>query len=737
MKAVATTALLTVLVVGIASPSQARDLYVSLDGLDSSSGLTPALAVRTIERAADLALPGDTIRVMAGVYVQSIRIFRSGSPGNPIVFRPYGDGSVVLDGQFQGCPPGELPHSPLAYGIWGGAVHDIVVEGFEIRNYCYLGIDFEGVQRITVRDNFVHHNGITLPEPSGPGQLSGQGIYVNGPNGRDVVIERNVVTDNCPRNRHSGSAIAVNAIDGAVVRDNVSERNNGNGILVEDGMNVVVENNVIRFNVADLGTWGTAGVWVDGGSDVAVRYNWIEGNVWAGLEITDEESADPYGDDIHDNVVVGNWYGLILEGIGRAGAAPNLIYNNTFVDSARAGIWMPSYRSPATALRDTQLASNLVAQSTVDVPALLAETLPYVGVTMNHDVLHRAGSTTPVRFAGVDRTFAEYQALTGWSSAGTTADPALVNPAAGDYRLAPGSVAIDAGAPAPSSANDYAGISRPIGTGIDIGAYEYGVFTEPVVIEWLTATPTATEPGRDVLLAWSVHHATGTDLQPDVGTVLPVTTRVVAPTATTTYTLTAEGLDGPVAASVTVTVVPPNPHCTAAESTAKSQLTLRAGRLGVNGRFALHQGVPIAADTTGWRVIVTERTGLTFVDRLDVVLPPGSLGAPANCDPADGWKTNAHQTSFAYANRSGALPPACTPGSASGITKAKLTDKRGKGLGLFATVQANEASWNPTAADERLITVVLGDGTCAWTRFTPGTCGLASNGLRCRRAGVR
>jgi hypothetical protein len=52
-------------------------------------------------------------------------------------------------------------------------------------------------------------------------------------------------------------------------------------------------------------------------------------------------------------------------------------------------------------------------------------------------------------------------------------DPKFINPAAGDYRLQPGSPAIDKGNPN-GLTSDFAGKPRPWGNGIDIGAYEYG-----------------------------------------------------------------------------------------------------------------------------------------------------------------------------------------------------------------------------------------------------------------------
>ena len=62
-------------------------------------------------------------------------------------------------------------------------------------------------------------------------------------------------------------------------------------------------------------------------------------------------------------------------------------------------------------------------------------------------------------------------AITG--SANQAASPLFVNAASGDYRPAPGSPTIDAGAPGELGALDLAGNPRVLGSAPDIGAYEF------------------------------------------------------------------------------------------------------------------------------------------------------------------------------------------------------------------------------------------------------------------------
>jgi hypothetical protein len=72
-------------------------------------------------------------------------------------------------------------------------------------------------------------------------------------------------------------------------------------------------------------------------------------------------------------------------------------------------------------------------------------------------------TTTPTQTSGVTVT---------WGAHNLSGDPKFVNPAAGNYRLALGSPAIDSGVDA-GVMTDLTGLSRPRGNGFDMGAYEF------------------------------------------------------------------------------------------------------------------------------------------------------------------------------------------------------------------------------------------------------------------------
>jgi Right handed beta helix region len=718
----------------------AVEIYVGPAGSDGDDGSSPAHALRTIQRAADAAGPGDTVRIMAGTYVESVRVFNAGAPGSAIVFTPHGDGPVILDGERQGCPGGVKPRPDgHHYGFWVAGGHDVVIEGLEITRYCYEGVAFAGTSRATVRDCFVHHNGLDLPDG-----LSGQGIAAYGP-AVDVVIERNVVTDNVPENDVSGSGIDANTLDRVTVRDNVSERNHGNGILVEDCTDALIEGNVARLNVGDFGTWGTAGLWLDGGHDVTVRGNWLEGNVWAGMEVSDETPADPYGYAIYDNVALGNRYGLWLDGVGRAGAAPNRVYNNTIVDSTASGIWLSRFAGfgpgAASPLTNTQLANNIAVQLAEAAPALAVDGAPFADVTLDHDLYSRAGSGTPIRWGGTDLTLADYQAASGWDGASTASDPRFVNAALADFHLRADSPAVDAGTAAFVPAADFDGKPRPLGAAVDLGAFEDGATDGDVVINWLETTPALIETGTQATLSWSTWQATQVTIDHGVGAVAAIGSRAVSPPATTTYTLTAEGGGGPVSAQATVTVVDPDPHCALPASPGGARLKLR--RLDQSGRARLALKANLAVTTpvaalapaaAGVRVVLGRGPVGQVADALDLAVPGGLKGGPGGCSPKDGWKVNGAATTFTYVNKSGAAdPPTCSAGSASGVAKLQIKDKSAKSQGADLKITGKNGDWSLAEAGDLMATLLFDDGTCAWVRFEPTACTFGPGAVSCRR----
>jgi cysteine-rich repeat protein len=119
------------------------------------------------------------------------------------------------------------------------------------------------------------------------------------------------------------------------------------------------------------------------------------------------------------------------------------------------------------------------------------------------------------------------------------------------------------------------------------------------------------------------------------------------------------------------------------------------------------EGAEVALTTTG---TVYALAGTTRI-------PPGLVGT--GCDAAhDGWK--AKPGSYVYKNVSGALPPACTPGSANAVRVLKMKDKLDRDGTLLFRVKARNATIGLVPQPPLVATLVLGQSPAAGAA---GRCG--------------
>jgi Protein of unknown function (DUF1565). len=73
------------------------EYHVSITGSDQAKG-TADQPFRTIQRAASIAVAGDTVIVHAGVYREWVNPAHGGTEEHRIVYRSAGDGEVVITG---------------------------------------------------------------------------------------------------------------------------------------------------------------------------------------------------------------------------------------------------------------------------------------------------------------------------------------------------------------------------------------------------------------------------------------------------------------------------------------------------------------------------------------------------------------------------------------------------------------------------------------------------------------
>jgi hypothetical protein len=162
--------------------------------------------------------------------------------------------------------------------------------------------------------------------------------------------------------------------------------------------------------------------------------------------------------------------------------------------------------------------------------------------------------------------------------------------------------------------------------------------TLPVRIVEFTASAPSIKAGESVTLSWAVENPRGgqgsdpVTLTPAIGRIPPRSTLKVAPAATTTYTLTANGINGPVTRTVTVTVAGTQP--VVASSTAGGTMAVPRtadGKPDLSGVYGYGAGAGRGGPPPAPGAVPTTPT-LTD-EKYRVVRGPDDTGLYSTCRP--------------------------------------------------------------------------------------------------------
>ncbi|MFB3916906.1 MAG: DUF1565 domain-containing protein [Terriglobales bacterium] len=207
----------------------ATDYYVSARGSDSNPG-TSRLPFRTIQRAANIVKPGDTVIVGDGTYSNPVAsgsgstlldITRSGTPGSYIIFRAQHKWRAVLDGL----------NNTTAEGIAISGSY-IRLQDFELTGFSDDAIsNYRGGQFIEIVGNHIHHIGRYCTDTA----IGRDGIFVAHDN---ITVEQNLIHD---IGRYSAG-------ENGCAPSKPYYQGNDHGIYISGASNVVIRNNIF-YNI--------------------------------------------------------------------------------------------------------------------------------------------------------------------------------------------------------------------------------------------------------------------------------------------------------------------------------------------------------------------------------------------------------------------------------------------------------------------------------------------------------
>jgi parallel beta-helix repeat protein len=334
---------------------------------------------------------------------------------------------------------------PMDGGLWVGGRESLIrLDAGGVELWRYAG----RVQSIAFsispdRRNEIHVAS-TGDDTSGDGSLSspfltigkalteaagGDSIYVaEGTYNEDIILTSNVkiigsgaetTTIMGLGNNHvvEGIAIADVTISGFTI---TGSGDSASGVYLEECLNVVLKNNIIRDN----GTSTTSnGILLQGASEALIEKNIITGNAHSGISISGQGAAI-----VRNNIIAGNGD----SGIGRGGGSRvsyiinNVIDRNGNDDWGRSGIMMGS---------SDIISNNIVSNNGMDNPNAGLS----VGIYVNQS------ATPTLSNNNVWNNYqGEYTNITA-GSGDISEDPQFEDPTNGVYRLTSGSPSIDSG----------------------------------------------------------------------------------------------------------------------------------------------------------------------------------------------------------------------------------------------------------------------------------------------------
>ncbi len=432
-----------------AAPAGAATRFVSPTGLDTNNGTSASTPWRTLQKAADMAQPGDIIDVADGSYARFTIANKGNVPasppatqGTPIVFRATGTGAIINSGTSSSTSPDNRDAIKITH------CNGIIIHGLRTESAFRAGCRIDDCYYVTVQGGVFANGGtwgiftdftdhVQLLGNECYGSKKEHGIYHSN-SGDHGIIRGNWCHNN------SGSGIQCNG-DGSQVDASMGTRGDG---FIED---TLLENNMCSENGG--GTQSTP-LATSAGGGAAFNMACAKNNI------------------IRNNLILNNYASGIAgsdNGLGTQWGSPsNTAYHNT--------IYFPAGRGRhcfilKTGSHSWTIKNNICIGGARGACEFHTDSIP--NVTSDFNVFYSIGGwplftneTTSTNY-----TFAQWKTLISGDANSQNANAAFTNAAGGDYSLAAGSPGRDQGTNL-GVTGTYDGGTRPQGGAPDMGCYE-------------------------------------------------------------------------------------------------------------------------------------------------------------------------------------------------------------------------------------------------------------------------
>ena len=424
---------------------------------------------KTINKAAQTMVAGDTVLVRAGTYNERIYPANSGNSSNWITYKPYPSETAIIDGNgYSISPTGGLFHLNNA--------DYIIIDGFGLNDVHGSTVGGAAIYA-TYSDHLIFRNNHTV-------DTGGPGIQIH--KCTDVLITNNEIEDACDQYSSEGISIMASSnfeVSYNYVHDIQPSFDIGCGTLVPKeciDAKSGSHDGTIHHNTTD---GGRVGIYLDGYTsdlyNIDVYNNHLQNFANAGITVDVEDAAKDiwnikiYNNVIHDSLFLNvSWcYGKYGITIGpNAGSYDDIwITNNTIYNIDKATLLIDGEGSKYT---DLYVRNNI----------FWGEDTSYGSVKFDNG----SGEYNPSEHIFTNNCYGTNGTDGGSDYFGTsyiTANPQFVSASPGcavnGFELQSSSPLIDAGTSTDAPATDYNDQSRPGGGTYDIGAFEYGGSSPP------------------------------------------------------------------------------------------------------------------------------------------------------------------------------------------------------------------------------------------------------------------
>lgn len=431
------------------APTGAATRYVSPTGNDANNGLTSATAWRNLQKAADMAQPGDIIDVADGSYSRftiqnkgSVPAMPPATQGTPIIFRATGSGAIINSGTSSSTTPDNRDAIKIMN------CNGIIIHGLRTESAYRAGCRVDDCYYVTVQ-GCVFANGGTW------------GIFT------DYTDYVQLLGNECYGSKKEHGIYHSNSGDHGIIRGNYCHNNSASGIQCNgdgsqlipaygtrgDGFieNTLLENNLCAENGG--GTQSTPGATSAGGG-AAFNMACAKNNV------------------IRNNLIINNYASGIAgsdNGLGSAWGSPsNTAYHNT--------IYFPAGRGRhcfilKTGSHSWTIKNNICIGGARGACEFHTDSIP--NVVSDYNVFYSIGGWPLFtnESTSTNYTFAQWKTLISGDANSQNANAAFTDAAGGDYSLASGSPGRNQGTSV-GVTSTYDGGTRPQGGAPDMGCFE-------------------------------------------------------------------------------------------------------------------------------------------------------------------------------------------------------------------------------------------------------------------------